>query len=136
MCMSSYADCVMLVVWSITNITRYAAGTCLPISGIFAGWGVSDTSVHWTEATGRGWSFLWSLGPTPFGPMSVTNTLSFAQRDAMLRNLALVTMNRSIVHASALIKGFGVLAGDHEHVKKHLIPDQVGADASATGTTP
>lgn len=90
-----------------------------------AGWGVADTALFWSEATGRSWSFLWSLGPTPFGPLSTLGGLSFAQRDAMLRNLALAQINGSLSHVQALMRGFVSIGGPDAQVKTLLAPDQV-----------
>jgi len=90
-----------------------------------AGWGVSDTALFWSEATGRSWSYLWSLGPTPFGPLSSSTTLSFSQRDAMVRNMALASINASVGHVVALLEGFIKIGGPDAMVKSFLAPDQV-----------
>lgn len=91
-------------------------------------YGVADTSLFWSQATGKGWNFVWSIGQTPFSSLSNIHTLSFAQRDAAIRNLAVSYLNNSIAHAAHLIKGFAWLApydsGTH-HVKAFLQPDQV-----------
>lgn len=89
------------------------------------GWGVSDTAMFWSEATGRGWSYLWSLGHTPFGPLSSLPTLSFTQRDAMTRNMALAHINASVTHVGELMRGFLLLAGQEAHVKNFIALDQV-----------
>eukprot|EP00879_Flechtneria_rotunda_P007305 GHRR01007663.1.p1 GENE.GHRR01007663.1~~GHRR01007663.1.p1 ORF type:complete len:735 (+),score=144.94 GHRR01007663.1:731-2935(+) len=92
-----------------------------------AAYGVAETAVSWSQATGKTWSFLWSVGQTPFGALSNQATVSFAQRDAALRNMALAYLNSSMNHAAMLIKGFEFLAPDGhlEQVKSYLQPDQV-----------
>jgi len=96
-------------------------------------YGVADTALSWSQATGKSWSFLWSVGQTPFSPLSSSATLSFAQKDAAQRNIALSYLNSSTVHAAALIKGFEVLApnGHLHHVKRYLQPDQVKSQSTA-----
>ena len=88
-----------------------------------AGWGVADTALAWSPATGRSWSWLWSVGPTPFGPLSTSPALSFAQRDAMARNLVVATVNASVGHAALLLHGFAALGGEGARVKDFLPPD-------------
>ncbi len=86
---------------------------------------MADTSVHWSIATGKGWNYLWSLGHTPFGPLSTSTTLSFVQRDAALRNLAIATINGSIAHIQHLLDGFMRLSHPEQHVKALLQPQMV-----------
>lgn len=89
---------------------------------------MSDTAISWSQATGKTWSFLWSVGQTPFGALSNSATLSFVQTDAALRNVMLSYLNSSMIHAAHLIGGFEMLApnGHMEYVKRYLLPDQVG----------
>jgi len=86
---------------------------------------VADTGVFWSPSTGRSWSYLWSLGPTPFGPLSTSTTLSFTQRDAMVRNMALATLNASVAHVTLLLEGVVGAAGPDVPVRTVLNPDQV-----------
>ncbi|KAI8476830.1 MAG: hypothetical protein J3K34DRAFT_201157 [Monoraphidium minutum] len=90
-----------------------------------SGWGVADTALFWSPATGRSWNWLWSLGSTPFGPLSASMALSFAQRDAMGRNLALAALNASAGHAAAVVAGFAKVGGPGTFVKAHLDSDQI-----------
>lgn len=69
---------------------------------------------------------MWNVGQTPFGVLSNIHSLSFVQRDAAVRNLALTYLNNSITHATTLVKGYEWLLYDsHQHVKNLLRPDQV-----------
>lgn len=89
---------------------------------------MADTSLYWSQATGKGWNFAWSVGHTPFGSLSNVATLSFAQRDAAVRNLAVSYLNSSISHAALLIRGFEWLSphdAGTQHVKAFLQPEQV-----------
>ncbi|KAF8068242.1 Ocrl [Scenedesmus sp. PABB004] len=90
-------------------------------------YGVADGALSWSAATGKAWSFLWSVGGTPFGALSSGRALSFVQRDAAGRNLALAYLNSSMAHAATLIGGFEVLRPDGHlrHVKSFLQPEQV-----------
>jgi hypothetical protein len=91
-------------------------------------YGVADSSLYWSQATGKGWNFVWGVGQTPFGALSNMHSLSFVQRDAAVRNLALSYLNSSIVHATLLVQGYQWIApyhGDEQHVKHLLRPDQV-----------
>jgi hypothetical protein len=97
----------------------------LPRPSRSKGWGVSDTALFWSEATGRSWSFLWSLGATPFGPLSTSTTLSFAQRDAMVRNIALTALNASVSHVAALVDGFVKIGGHDVMIRSFLPHEQV-----------
>lgn len=93
-------------------------------------YGVADSSLYWSPATGKGWSFVWGVGQTPFGVLSNMHSLSFVQRDAAVRNMALSYLNNSIAHAALLIQGYQWMSpydGDLQHVKTFLRPDQVGA---------
>ncbi len=88
---------------------------------------MSDPALHYSPGAGRGWSFLWSLGACPFGPLSRAEGLDlpFGVRDAMLRNLALLSLNTSLGHAAALMQGFADLAGAGAHAQRFLMPEQV-----------
>lgn len=93
-----------------------------------AAYGIADSALYWSQATGKGWNFVWGVGQTPFGVLSNMHSLSFVQRDAAARNLALSYLNSSITHASLLIGGYRWLSpyeGGHQHVKAFLRPDQV-----------
>jgi len=91
-----------------------------------AAYGIADSSLYWSQATGKGWSFVWNVGQTPFGVLSNIHSLSFVQRDAAVRNMALSYLNNSITHATTLVKGYEWLMYDsHQHVKNLLRPDQV-----------
>ncbi|GBF98920.1 hypothetical protein Rsub_11712 [Raphidocelis subcapitata] len=90
-----------------------------------AGWGVADTAQFWSEATGRGWWWLWSVGDTPFGPLSASPALSFVQRDAARRNLVVASLNATVGHAAALVAGFAAVGGPEATVRSFLPPDQV-----------
>jgi hypothetical protein len=92
-------------------------------------YGVADSSLYWSPATGKGWSFVWGVGQTPFGVLSNMHSLSFVQRDAAVRNMALSYLNNSMAHAALLIQGYQWISpydGDMQHVKTFLRPDQVG----------
>jgi hypothetical protein len=94
-------------------------------------YGIADPALSWSQATGKTWSFIWSVGQNPFGSLGSTATLSFAQTDAALRNMALAYLNSSMHHAAALIQGFDMLApagtnGHRHYVKSYLQPEQVG----------
>ncbi|GBF97962.1 hypothetical protein Rsub_10635 [Raphidocelis subcapitata] len=88
-------------------------------------WAVADTSVFWSPATGRSVSHRWSLGPTPFGPLSTSAALSWPQRDAARRNLVLAALNASAGHAAALIEGVVRVAGPDASVRALLHAEQV-----------
>jgi hypothetical protein len=93
-------------------------------------YGIADPALSWSQATGKTWSFIWSVGQNPFGALGSTATLSFAQTDAALRNMALAYLNSSMHHAVALIRGFDMLApagtnGHRHYVKGYLQPEQV-----------
>lgn len=93
-----------------------------------AAYGVADSSLYWSQATGKGWNFVWGVGQTPFGVLSNMHSLSFVQRDAAVRNMALSYLNSSINHAALLIEGYQYMApfdGGAQHVKAFLRPDQV-----------
>ncbi len=89
-------------------------------------WGVADSAAYWSPATGRSLSYLWSQGATPFGPLSTSRQLSFVQRDAMKRNMALAALNASVGHARLLLEGVVAAAGPGVTVKTLLAADQVG----------
>ena len=68
------------------------------------------------------------MGQTPFGVLSGSSVLSFAQRDAMKRNAALAAMNISVYHTTLLLEGYNTLSGyqgDTQHVKQFLNAEQV-----------
>ena len=93
-----------------------------------AGWAVAETALAWSPATGRSWAWLWAHGPTPFGPLSALATLSFVQRDAALRNLAVLALNASSARAAALVDGVAKFAGA-DALARHVLegPDDVAA---------
>ncbi|WIA30987.1 hypothetical protein OEZ86_001032 [Tetradesmus obliquus] len=93
-------------------------------------YGIADPALAWSQATGKMWSFIWSVGQNPFGSLGSTASLSFAQKDAALRNMALAYLNSSMHHAAALMRGFEMLApagsnGRTHYVKGYLQPEQV-----------
>jgi hypothetical protein len=97
-------------------------------------YGVVDSGLFWSHATGKGWNFVWGVGQTPFGPLSNMASLSFVQRDVAVRNMALSYLNSSLTHAQLLIQGYQWMApydGGLQHVKNFLRPDQVGDSSSA-----
>lgn len=102
-----------------------------------AAYGVADSSLYWSQATGKGWNFVWGVGQTPFGVLSNMHSLSFVQRDAAVRNMALSYLNSSINHAALLIEGYQYMApfdGGEQHVKAFLRPDQVSWVCGAAAT--
>lgn len=92
---------------------------------LLLGWGVADSAVGWSRATGRSWSHLWSTAATPFGPLSLARELSFVQRDAMARNLVLSALNSSVSHAASLLEGVAHIVGLEASPKAILMPQQV-----------
>ncbi len=70
---------------------------------------MAHSSLRYTPASGVGWNHLWSLGPTPFGPLSALATASSAQGGAALRNLAVVELDRHTGRIAAVLQvGGGV----------------------------
>lgn len=70
------------------------------------------------------------MGSTPFGELSGSTTLTFVQKDAMVRNAALASLNTTVNYTLALMEGYNTLsegAGESLHVKSFLPPDQVRA---------
>lgn len=82
------------------DVTRSVLGALLQTA-----FGVAHSSLRYTPASGVGWNHLWSLGPTPFGPLSALATASSAQGGAALRNLALVEMDRHTGRIAAVLQG-------------------------------
>ena len=74
--------------------------------GRFAGWGVPDTSVFYTEASGEARNYLWSVGNTPFGPLSHRTGLSSSIQEAVHRNVALASLNASVTRILQLLGGY------------------------------
>jgi hypothetical protein len=66
------------------NITREVLAAVMS-----SGWGVVDDSVYYSAGSGRGLDYRWSLGATPFGPLSHRLALSYSSAQIMRRNLAL-----------------------------------------------
>jgi hypothetical protein len=100
-----------------------------------AGWGVADTAARFSLATGRGWSSMWSIGRTPFGPMApdyasaavggMSPLLSWAQADAMVRAPTLAAVNASATRAARLFRALEALGhGPQEHAASLLPPEQ------------
>ena len=52
--------------------------------------------------------------------------LSWAQRDAMQRNIAVAALNSSLAHATALLEGVARVVGLDAEARAVLDPDQVG----------
>jgi hypothetical protein len=96
-------------------------------------WAVAETSAFWSPATGRSVSHTWSLGRTPFGPLSTSSELSWAQRDAAKRNLVLAALNASVGHAAALLEGVVRVAGPDARVGAVLAAEQVGGGVGGWG---
>lgn len=60
-------------------------------------WGVSPTHLSWSPLHNSTLvDYTWSVGQTPFGPFSESNSLSFVQRDAAKRNVLLTSLNYTI----------------------------------------
>lgn len=76
-----------------------------------AGWGVADTSLSWSPASGQEFNYLWSLGQSPFSPLSTLSSISFAQKGAAMRNLVMVAINDSLSDAIEVLEGVVSLGG-------------------------
>eukprot|EP00898_Chlorokybus_atmophyticus_P004638 jgi/Chlat1/5175/Chrsp33S05043 len=84
-----------------------------------AGWGVNPTHVIWDAQQQRpSENYLWSVGNTPFGPLSSIVSVSFAQRDAAHRNLVYTYLNETAGEAMDLLNEFARY-GNESRVMTH-----------------
>lgn len=73
------------------------------------GWGLANTSTFYTPATGPGLNYLWSVGPTLFGPLSSSLHLPAPLAALLPRNLALAALNDSSARIVRVLNGFATL---------------------------
>lgn len=69
------------------------------------GWGVAPSYETWSvfhNATLHDW--LWSIGRTPFGPLSDVLGISFVQRTAAQRNVVLTLLHRAVEEAGEMLR--------------------------------
>ena len=69
-----------------------------------------DSSTFYTDASGEAHNYLWSVGNTPFGPLSQRSGLNFAQHQALHRNVGLAMLNASVARILQLLGGYEKLA--------------------------
>lgn len=65
------------------------------------------TGQRYHPASGPGWSHLWSVGATPFGPLSSLAALSQPLAAAPLRNLALMELERNLGRLARVLTASG-----------------------------
>eukprot|EP00798_Chlamydomonas_sp_ICE-L_P030548 gene30548-35578_t len=99
---------------SVNMITREAGASPTPppstpqwvVRGASTcGWGLPDTSTFYTPAGGKGSNYLWSVGNTPFGPLSDKVALTAAQVEAAHRNIGLALLNESLTRVHRVLGG-------------------------------
>mmetsp|Transcript_30649 Transcript_30649/g.99669 ORF Transcript_30649/g.99669 Transcript_30649/m.99669 type:complete len:682 (+) Transcript_30649:61-2106(+) len=68
-------------------------------------WAVPPEHLAWGEAQGAPLpDYLWSTSLTPFGPFGGSSALSFAQRDAVSRNVIFAALNHTVFFTRELVK--------------------------------
>jgi len=71
------------------------------------GWGVAATHEAWDPVRNRtATDYLWSVGPTVFGPFSEEKSISFPLRDAAMRSVIFSMVNESIAEVHTFISSF------------------------------
>jgi hypothetical protein len=73
------------------------------------GWGVAPSFETWSvfhNATLHNW--LWSVGRTPFGPLSDVLDISFVQRTGAQRNVVLTLLNQAVEEAGKMLRAVQV----------------------------
>lgn len=73
------------------------------------GWGVAPSYETWSvfhNATLHNW--LWSVGRTPFGPLSDVPDISFVQRTGAQRNVVLTLLNQAVEEAGKMLRAVQV----------------------------
>ncbi|GAB2287932.1 hypothetical protein Dimus_022284 [Dionaea muscipula] len=81
-------------------------------------WGVSPTHLVWSSKhNSTVVDYTWSVGQTPFGPFSEISSLSFVQKDAARRNVALTWLNESISSAIDVLVSVNGHGGDQVLLK-------------------
>ncbi|GFR49470.1 hypothetical protein Agub_g11530 [Astrephomene gubernaculifera] len=91
------------------DVTRGVLGAVL--QSAFA---LPHTAQRYHPSSGAGWDYLWTLGATPFAPLSAATQLSRPLAAAAVRNLALAEAERQAGRVAAVLRGLLHLApGKH-----------------------
>ncbi|KAG2483318.1 hypothetical protein HYH03_017819 [Edaphochlamys debaryana] len=87
------------------DVTREVLGAILTTA-----FGVAPTAARYHPASGLGWSYLWSLGATPFGPLSSMQAVSGSVAEAVGRNLAVVELDHQAGRIAAVLRALSRLS--------------------------
>eukprot|EP00798_Chlamydomonas_sp_ICE-L_P005578 gene5578-4213_t len=87
-----------------------------------AGWGVPDTSTFYTEASGINHNYFWSVGNTPFSPLSHRKGVSAPLQEALKRNVVLAALNASVAKIDRLLAGFEKISDDNK-IDRRSVPN-------------
>ncbi|KAG1672062.1 hypothetical protein FOA52_008938 [Chlamydomonas sp. UWO 241] len=87
------------------NITREVLAALLT-----SGWGVPDTATYFSAGAGQGEDYRWSVGNTPFGPLSHRCGINAALSHTMQRNQVVLELQSSVEKVLRLLDGFSKLS--------------------------
>ncbi|GAX80478.1 hypothetical protein CEUSTIGMA_g7917.t1 [Chlamydomonas eustigma] len=73
-------------------------------------WAVPDPAVHYSAGSGQGEDYRWSVGNTPFGPLSHRMTLTAPLIQAAKRNTVVSLMEKLIKRITQLLDAFEVMS--------------------------
>merc|ERR1711871_1600316 len=88
-------------------------------------WGVGPTHHYWDpDSAMERDNYMWSVGPTPFGPFSPSMAVSFVQADAAARISLYSHIHKMILRLAALVSMFEPYGRELDHVlspKQHQL---------------
>lgn len=91
------------------NLTRPVLASILQ-----SAWGVADTHLYYTNATGENVHYLWSVGNSLFGPLSSSIHISGVEQASMLRNLVLTEIQKAVNRTTRVLRGLARLADNNK----------------------